>query len=74
MMPTVVTEQAPVPPPAYHRAQTRLGPALHIDALTLVRTLHLLTFCRLAVQLAHRRRPDLIRSPKRVLAHSWEAL
>ncbi len=54
MMPTKVTEQAPVPPPAYHRAQARLAPALHIDALTLVRTLHLLTLCRLAVHLAHR--------------------
>src|SRR5947208_16329121 len=57
MMPTVVSEQAPVPPPAYHRAQARLGPALHIDALTLVRTLHLLTLCRLAVRLAHRQCP-----------------
>src|SRR5690242_11163983 len=57
MMPTVVSEQAPVPPPAYHRAQARLGPALHIDALTLVRTLHLLTLCHLALQLAHRRCP-----------------
>src|SRR5438105_6531993 len=57
MMPTIVTEQAPVPPPAYYRAQARLGPALHIDALTLVRTLHLLTLCRLAVRLAHRRCP-----------------
>src|SRR6266568_7618488 len=57
MMPLVVTEQAPVPPPAYHRAQARLGPALHIDALTLVTTLHLLTLCRLAVRLAHRRCP-----------------
>src|SRR6266542_121253 len=56
-MPTVLTEQAPVPPPAYHRAQARLGPALHIDALTLVRTLHLLALCHLAVQLAHRRCP-----------------
>ena len=56
-MPTVVSEQAPVPPPAYHRAQTRMGPALHIDALTLVQTLHLLTLCRLAVRLAHRRCP-----------------
>ena len=56
-MPTIVTEQAPVPPPAYYRAQARLGPALHIDALTLVRTLHLLTLCRLAVRLAHRRCP-----------------
>src|SRR5947209_16185659 len=57
MMPIVLTEQAPVPPPAYHRAQARLGPALHIDALTLVRMLHLLTLCRLAVRLAHRRCP-----------------
>src|SRR5713226_4651526 len=57
MMPTVVSEQAPVPPPAYHRAQARVGRALHIDALTLVRTLHLLTLCHLAVQLAHRRCP-----------------
>jgi hypothetical protein len=49
--------QAPVPPPTYHRAQARLGPALHIDALTLVNTLHLLTLCRLAVRLAHHRCP-----------------
>jgi transposase len=57
MMPTLVKEQAPVPPPCYQRAQARLGPALHIDALTLVITLHLLTLCRLAVRLAHRRCP-----------------
>jgi hypothetical protein len=57
MMPGVITEQAPVPPPAYYRAQERRGPALHIDALTLVRTLHLLTLCRLAVRLAHQRCP-----------------
>jgi transposase len=58
MMPTTVSEQAPVSPPAYHRAQARLGAALRIDALTLVRTLHLLTLCRLAVRLAHRRCPS----------------
>jgi transposase len=57
-MSTVVTHEAPVPPPAYHRAQARLGPALHIDALTLITTLHLLTLCRLAVRLAHRRCPS----------------
>src|SRR5256885_3985246 len=57
MMPTVVKEQAPIPPPSYQRAQARQGPALHIDALTLVTTLHLLTLCRLAVSLAHRRCP-----------------
>jgi transposase len=57
MMPTTVKEQAPVPPPAYHREQARLGLALHIDALTLVTTLHLLVLCRLAVRLACRRCP-----------------
>ncbi len=58
MMPlAVVDQQAPVPPPAYQRGQARLGPALHIDALTLVMTLHLLMLCRLAVHLAHRRCP-----------------
>ncbi len=128
MLQLTLNSEAPVPPPAYQRAQARLGPALHIDALALVTTLHLLTLCRLAVRLAHRRcpppvsagpggapriysevsllllallrtlwrlsyedlrdwlhdwpalalaaqqadRPDLIRSPKRVLAHIWE--
>ena len=57
MMPTVVKEQAPIPPPSYQRAQARLRPALHLDALTLVTTLHLLALCRLAVRLAHRRCP-----------------
>ena len=55
MMPTVVAEQPTVPPPAYHRAQVKLGSALHIDAYRLVRTPHLLVICRLAVRLAHRR-------------------
>lgn len=53
----IVNEQALAPPPAYHRAQARRGPNLHIDALTLVKTLHLLTLCRLAVRLAHHRCP-----------------
>src|SRR4051794_3863200 len=57
MRPLALENQAPVAPPAYQRAQARQGPALHIDALTLVTTLHLLTLCRLAVQLAHRRCP-----------------
>src|SRR5215469_13570136 len=47
----------PIPPPSYQRAQARLRPALHIDALTLVNTLHLLMLCRLAVTLAHHRCP-----------------
>src|SRR5258708_5017603 len=57
MMSALGNAAAPVPPPAYHRAQARLGPALHIDALTLVNTLHLLTLCRLVVRLAHHRCP-----------------
>src|SRR5438067_2933354 len=57
MMPTIVKEQAPVPPPSYQRAQARLSRALHIDALTLVTTLHVLALCRLAVRLAHHRCP-----------------
>lgn len=57
MMPMICNEAAPVPPPAYHRVQARLGPALHIDALTLINALHLLALCRLAVRLAHYRCP-----------------
>src|SRR5258708_1789731 len=57
MMPTLVNDQAPVPPPAYHRAQARGMDALHINAVTLVTTLHLLMLCRLAVRLAHRKCP-----------------
>src|SRR2546421_4474838 len=57
MIPVALESQASVPPPAYHRMQARLGAALHIDALTLVTTLHLLTLCRLAVRLAHYRCP-----------------
>ena len=57
MIPVALESQASVPPPAYHRMQARLGAALHIDALTLVTTLHLLTVCRLAVRLVHRRCP-----------------
>src|SRR6266487_2938031 len=57
MMPTVVEEQAPVPPPSYQRAQAEQGSALHMNALTLVTTLHLLMLCRMAVHTAHRRCP-----------------
>src|SRR5437763_7581568 len=54
---TVVDHQAAVPPPSYQRAQAKQSPALHINALTLVTTLHLLLLCRLAVRMAHRRCP-----------------
>ncbi len=57
MVAMIVEDHTPIPPPAYHRAQARQGSPLHIDALTLVRTLHLLALCRLAVRLAHRRCP-----------------
>ncbi|MGZ3624601.1 MAG: transposase [Ktedonobacteraceae bacterium] len=57
MMPTIVKEQAPVPPPSYQRAQAKQGSALHINALTLVTTLHLPMVCHMAVRMAHRRCP-----------------
>ena len=57
MMPIEVKEQVPVPPPSYQRAQAKQSAALHINALTLVTTLHLLALCRMAVRLAHRRCP-----------------
>jgi hypothetical protein len=54
MMPGLCTNQAPVTSPAYHRAQAHMGPALHIDAYTLITSLHLLALCRIAVRLSHR--------------------
>lgn len=57
MVPAPCVSTAPVPPPAYHRAQAKVGPALHLDALTLIRRLHLLALCHLAVRLAGRRCP-----------------
>lgn len=57
MMSLALEDQTPVAPPSYQRAQARLGCALHINALTLVTTLHLLALCHLAVRLAHRRCP-----------------
>ena len=57
MVPAPCRPTAPVPPPAYQRALTRHRPALHLDALTVVRTLHLLALCRLAVSSAQRTDP-----------------
>jgi hypothetical protein len=59
MMPILLTDQAPVPPPSYHRAQGQRERWLHSNALTLIETFQLLTLCRLAVQLADRRCPPL---------------
>jgi hypothetical protein len=56
-MSLALEEQTPVAPPASQRAQDRRGPALHLNALTLVTTLPLLTLCGLAIRLAHRRCP-----------------
>jgi len=57
MVPASCVRTAPVPPPTYRRAQARVGPALHLDALTLIASLHLLALCRRAVRLARRRYP-----------------
>ena len=57
MIPAPCATTAPIPPPAYHRAQAKVGPALHVDALSLVSGLHLLVLCRLTVRLARRRCP-----------------
>jgi hypothetical protein len=54
MVPAEYADQAPVPPPAYHRT---LAGALHLDALTLVTHLHLLPLCELAVRLAQQQCP-----------------
>jgi hypothetical protein len=52
--PAICSDQAPIPPPSYHRTMAR---ALHVDALTLVRRLELLALCRVAVHLAHEQCP-----------------
>jgi len=57
MVPATCSSTAPVPPPSYHRALARRPTALHVTALALVTTLHLLDLCRLAVRVAHRRCP-----------------
>ncbi len=57
MLPVCLDAQAPVPPPAYHRTQHRLNPALRLDAPTLVTQLHLLALSRLAMRSAHWRCP-----------------
>ncbi len=57
MVPAPCEATAAVPPPAYHRAQAKRRGVLHWDALTLVRRLHLLALCRMAVRLAQQRCP-----------------
>jgi hypothetical protein len=55
-MVTKLDEQAPVRPPAYHRAPARQA-GLLTDAVTLVTTLHVWPLFRIAVRLAHWRCP-----------------
>ena len=57
MMSGPMNHQTLVPYPSYQRVHAKHKKALHIDALTLVTRLHLLTLCRLAVRLAHHRCP-----------------
>jgi transposase len=57
MVPVRYEGTAPIPPPADHRAQAKVRPTLHLDALTLVTQLHLLDLCWLAARLAQRRCP-----------------
>ena len=57
MVPAPCISTAPVPPPSYHRGLAKQPPALHLSALTVVTSLHLLALCRVAVHAAHRRCP-----------------
>ena len=57
MVPAAGTGEVPIPPPAYHRMQHQRRSPLHLDALTLVTRLHLLSLCRLAVHLGQQRCP-----------------
>jgi transposase len=59
MVPGPCLPTEPVPPPAYHRLLAKQGSVIRIDALTLVRALHLLALCRRAVRLAQERTPVL---------------
>lgn len=57
MEPATCGSTPPVPPPSYQRALGKRPSALHVTALALVASLHLLGLCRLAVRAAHRRCP-----------------
>jgi transposase len=57
MVPAPCPSTAAVPPPAYQRALAKHSPALHLDALHVVHTLHLLPLCALAVRIAQRTCP-----------------
>ena len=71
MMPTTYNEQAPVPPPSYSRAQVQAqaqrARALHINALTLIQTLHLLALGRAGG--APTLSPAFVQRPRRCATH-----
>src|SRR5437588_801470 len=82
MMPRICNEQAPVPPPSYSRrevqAQAERARALHINALSLIKTLHpafLVPLGRtvgpsaLSRAIAQRTRRGATHLPRRVEAH-----
>jgi hypothetical protein len=60
MVPAPCTPTDPVPPPGYQRALVKRRPALHLDALSVVTRLQLLTLCRLAVRVAHWYQPPAL--------------
>src|SRR5262249_22769413 len=60
MVPATFESTAPVPPPTYHRSQRKRPPPLHLDALTLLTRLPLLSLCRLAVRLGQQRCPSAL--------------
>jgi len=57
MVPTLCHCTAAVPPPAYQRAVAKQPVSLHVTAVVVVSSLHLLQLCGVAVRLAQRRCP-----------------
>jgi hypothetical protein len=80
MIPTIGNSAAPVAPPAYQMAgcfSSFMRPRSPLSGWsTMVRQIALSYTATVIVTLAAQQagRPDLIRSPRRVLAHVWESL
>ena len=68
-MPTLSSNQAPVPPPAYHRAQDKAGSALASGCAHAQYRLASAPLCRLTVRSPDRRLPAA-RQPVRVDGHA----
>ena len=58
MVPLPCVSTVPVPPPSSQRAVHKHPTALPVTALTVVTTVHVRDWCRLAVERAHRRCPS----------------